>query len=151
MSHQLPPFGLNLRPSRLWLALVLLAVVAFSAVVLRYLPLAWSALLPLPVLLGLGCLRANGWWHGRQAVRRLEVDAAGRLTLWFGTTAVAAQVLDDSFVSPWLVVLNVKAEGRRHAVMLWPDSTDAESLRRLRVYLLWFEGQPPLAATESYD
>ncbi|MBV1916029.1 MAG: hypothetical protein KUG72_11635 [Pseudomonadales bacterium] len=49
-----------------------------------------------------------------------------------------ATLTSSYLVTPWLVLLNFKIEGRLRAlpVLLFPDATDAEQLRRLRILLL---------------
>ena len=135
-ARLLPPFALQLRPSRICLCLVL-GVVALSTVLLMlYQPRMW-ALLPCQFLLGWLALRANGWGNP-QSVRRIEVDAQGRMLWLQGDQALEVRLCDDCFVSPLFVIVNVTAAGRRHSCLLLPDSADLEALRQLRVYLLWF-------------
>ncbi|QBJ76689.1 protein YgfX [Aquitalea sp. USM4] len=135
-ARLLPPFALQLRPSRIFLLLVL-CVLALSAVLLMlYQPRMW-ALLPCQFLLGWLALRANGWGNPDR-VRRIEVDAHGRMQCLQGDRTVEVQLRDDCFVSPLFVIVNVTAAGRRHSCLLLPDSADQEALRQLRVYLLWF-------------
>ncbi|WP_062789009.1 protein YgfX [Aquitalea pelogenes] len=135
-ARLLPPFALQLRPSRIFLLLVL-CVLALSAVLLMlYQPRMW-ALLPCQFLLGWLALRANGWGNPNR-VRRIEVDAHGRMQCLQGDRTVEVQLRDDCFVSPLFVIVNVTAAGRRHSCLLLPDSADQEALRQLRVYLLWF-------------
>ncbi|MCS3803986.1 toxin CptA [Chromobacterium alkanivorans] len=134
--QRLEPFGFELRPSRLWLALTAIAAALLSWAVIRHLPPAWLAVLPVAAFLLWRALRADGWGDAGR-FRRLEVDGLGRLRLW-RDSALPAQPLDDCFVTPWLTVLNVSVGGRRRALMLWPDSAPADGRRRLRTYLLWF-------------
>ncbi|MDF1643974.1 MAG: hypothetical protein P1U80_07300 [Pseudomonadales bacterium] len=49
-----------------------------------------------------------------------------------------ARLVGNYLVTPWLVLLNFKIEGRLRSfpALLFSDSTDAEQLRRLRVLLL---------------
>ena len=135
-ARLLPPFALQLRPSRLFLSLVLGVLVLSAVLLLIYQPRMW-ALLPLQCLLGWLALRANGWGNPNR-VRRIEVDAQGRMQCLQADRVLDVQLRDDCFVSPWLVIVNVTAEGRRHSCLLLPDSADLEALRQLRVYLLWF-------------
>ena len=76
---------------------------------------------------------------GRGAVRALELGAEGTVRWQDGPGHWhEAEVLSDSFVSGWLVVLNLGAGGRRgRSVVLLPDSAAAEEMRRLRVWLRW--------------
>lgn len=135
--QRLEPFGFELRPSRLWLLLAAAAGALLAWAVVRYLPTPWLALLPVAAFLLWRALHADGWGDAGR-FRRLEVDSLGRLTLW-RESALPASPLDDCFVTPWLTVLNVSIGGRRHALMLWPDSAPADGRRRLRTYLLWFQ------------
>jgi hypothetical protein len=50
-----------------------------------------------------------------------------------------ARVLGSSMVTPWLSVLNLSPENSRLArhVVIFPDSADAESQRKMRVLLRW--------------
>ncbi|WP_159878044.1 protein YgfX [Aquitalea denitrificans] len=140
----LPPFALQLRPSRRWLGLVLASLCLSIVLLLIYLPY-WSAMIPCQCLLAWFAVRANGWWnpHG---VQRIEVDGLGRMR-WQRDGDLAEVVLrDDSFVSPLFVIVNVMAAGRRRSCLLLPDSADHEALRQLRVYLLWFHPEAEQAA-----
>lgn len=47
-----------------------------------------------------------------------------------------AAILPDSFVHPWLIVLNLKVEKQRLSLVLFPDSLPPDDFRRLRVRLL---------------
>ncbi|WP_434627148.1 protein YgfX [Chromobacterium sp. CV08] len=144
----LQPFAVPLRPSRAWLALVLAAYAGYAAALLACLPPAYAISLPAAAWFGWRALRADGWWR-RDAPDRLEVDPQGRLFLCRGGERQAAEPLDDCFVTPLLTVLNASADGRRLSVMLWPDSSGAESRRLLRAYLLWFHPPQPTDDTET--
>ena len=85
-------------------------------------------------------------WHipaslqrGKQAVQALELSAEGKVRWQNGSGQWHdAQILASSYVSAWLVVMNLGArEGRTRSVVLLPDSAAAEDLRRLRVWLRW--------------
>lgn len=143
-ARLLPPFALQLRPSRIWLRLVLASLCLSVVLLLIYLP-RWAAMIPCQCLLAWLALRANGWWspHG---VQRIEVDGQGRMRWYQGRDVAEVLPRDDSFVSPLFVIVNVMAAGRRHSCLLLPDSADQAALRQLRVYLLWFH---PVAAPDS--
>jgi toxin CptA len=52
---------------------------------------------------------------------------------------ILCDILDSSFVTPWLTVLHLKLAQRRlpvHVVLL-PDMLGADEFRRLRVWLKW--------------
>ena len=143
-ARLLPPFALQLRPSRRWLGLVLASLILSMALLLIYLP-HWLAMIPCQCLLAWYAVRANGWWH-RQRVQRIEVDGLGRMRWQRGSEVMDVLLRDDSFVSPLFVIVNVMAAGRRRSCLLLPDSADQEALRQLRVYLLWFHPDAEQAA-----
>jgi hypothetical protein len=111
---------------------------------------AWISLPPLafaPVAAGI----ALAWaWHlaqalqrGTASVRALELAAGGDARWQDGTGQWhLAEILPDSYVSDWLVVVNLRAGGARRALVLLPDCAVAEELRRLRVWLRWRLGRP---------
>ncbi|MDN0082907.1 hypothetical protein QU487_09080 [Crenobacter sp. SG2305] len=144
MAATLTPFSANLHRSRRWLTLVLSMHGALAVVLLAYLPAWWGLLLAVPLTLWLA-LAPEGWLPGQHRVVRLTVDPRGRLLVaferspWLNGAESPAELLDDSFISTWLIVLNLRVEGRRHSVMVWPDSVSAEFHRALRVYSLWFQ------------
>lgn len=90
---------------------------------------------------------ALAWaWHlaqvlqrGRRAPRELELDAQGSARWRDGSRQWhEAEVLDSSYVSAWLVVVNLGAGGRRaRSLVLLPDCAAAEEMRQLRIWLRW--------------
>ena len=112
---------------------------------------AWISLPRLafpPVAAGI----ALAWaWHLAQAlqrgagsVRALELAAKGDARWQDGSGQWhEADILPSSYVSSWLVVVNLGAGGARgRSVVLLPDCAVAEELRRLRVWLRWRLGRP---------
>ncbi len=74
---------------------------------------------------------------------RLDRDARVEVTMRCGDT-LEVKVLESSFVSVWLTVLNLQVCGqsplkrnRRIHLLLLPDNTEPESFRQLRVWLRW--------------
>lgn len=94
---------------------------------------------------------ALAWiWHlapalqrGRRAVRVLEVTEKGDARWQDGSGQWnEAEIQPGSYVSNWLVVVNLGAPGRRgRSLALLPDCAAAEELRRLRVWLRWRRGR----------
>lgn len=135
---------MDLRPSNLLTAALLLtggAVIVFAVV------------LPMPLwikgLLGLTGVMATLYHVAHDARRRLPgaivalaISAKGELRVkprahdWLD-----AVVLPGSTVTPWLTVLNVRTADRKRmrSIVILPDSLDAASFRRLRVWLRWGE------------
>ena len=76
---------------------------------------------------------------GRRAVRALEVTENGDARWQDGTGQWNdAAILPGSYVSSWLVVVNLGATGgRSRSLVLLQDCAAAGELRRLRVWLRW--------------
>jgi hypothetical protein len=133
----------TLRPSRiLALALTLMAGAALACAWISLPDLAF-----LPVAAGI----ALAWvWHlaqalqrGRRPLRALELDAKGSAR-WQDSSRQwhEAEILPSSYVSSWLVVVNLDAGGRRgRSLVLLPDCAAAEELRQLRIWLCWRLGR----------
>lgn len=103
----------------------------------------WLAALPAGtgLILGAGVI---GWvvWNRRQARPScvMRVAADGRLQCQAGDGEWHdAEVLDDTLVSPLLIVLRYRSafDRRARTQVLLPDSAAADDLRRLRVSLRW--------------
>lgn len=103
----------------------------------------WLAALPAGtgLILGGGVI---GWvvWNRRQARLScvMRVAADGQLQCIAGDGGWCdAEVLDDTLVSPLLIVLRYRsaADPRTRTQVLLPDSAAADDLRRLRVSLRW--------------
>ncbi|WP_293761929.1 protein YgfX [uncultured Aquitalea sp.] len=131
-GRRLPPFRVVLRPSRLGPALTWGCAVAAVLLCLLYLPVVhWWACLP-AMLGALRCQRAL------PRAGSLQVELDGRMFAEEGGRRLELTLSPDSFVMPWLTVVNAVADGRRRSWVLLPDSANADSLRKLRVYLSWF-------------
>jgi toxin CptA len=134
--------SLRLRPSR---ALTWLFagghVLASAALWLAPFAAAWSLAGSLALAAHLvWVLRLHAWRNAAGSVVELElrencsVSALSRAGGW-----MEYQVSRETFVSPLLTVLDVRAETghRGRSVLITPDSLDADSFRRLRVWLRW--------------
>lgn len=133
----------TLRPSRaLALALTLMAGAALAC--------TWISL-PLAAFLPAAAGIALAWiWHlapalqrGRRAVRALELRAQGDAR-WQDAAGQwnEAEIQSGTYVSNWLVVVDLGSPGRRgRSLVLLPDSAASEELRRLRVWLRWRPGR----------
>lgn len=85
-------------------------------------------------------LRRDGLLAAPGSIVHIRFDHDGKCRYqtrdgaWF-----EANVLDSTLSTPWLGILNLKTRGQlltRHAV-IFSDSADAETLRKLRVLLRW--------------
>ena len=134
----------SLRPSRV-LSLSLTAAAGAAA------GCAWISL-PLLAFAPVAAGIALAWaWHIARILQRrpgsvhaLELAAQGNARWQDGSGQWhEAEILPSSYVSGWLVVMNLSGGGgRRRSVVLLPDSVVAEEMRRLRVWLRWRLGGP---------
>lgn len=151
------PITIGLHRSHLWrrglIGLMLLALGLGW-----FFPVAWPMRLAFwGVVAGL-----FGWaWRSAalngESGQCLHLQASGELYFMQAGQAVgdatAVSVLANSVVHPWLSVLYLKtATGKRHTLVLWPDSLSPDDFRRLRVFLRWRlafsadAGEPPAAS-----
>ena len=129
------------RPSR-QLAVVLVGVHVLACLALLPLALPLWAKLALPAVLIISAayhLWRYAWLRAGQAVTSLVVEGDEVRLLRRDGTERVARVMQDSLVTPLLSVLILLPEGARRAcsVVILADSLDAESYRRLRVWLRW--------------
>ena len=134
--------SVTLKPSRaLALALTVTAGVAlacswFSLPGLAFLPMAAGIVL--------------AWiWHlapalqrGARAVRGLELGAKGEAR-WQDASGRwnETEIQPGSYVSNWLIVVQLGAGRQGRMLALLPDCARAEELRQLRVWLRWRLGR----------
>ncbi len=125
-----------IKPSRCFVSL-LLALHALALVSLWFTNLAvlLQMVLSLPVLLSLR-------YHldrvtGRQSWRAFSLDKLRVVVVNGGGEELAGLVLDQTVVTPYLVLLRVKLDGRRFAVnqIIFPDALQDDAFRELRVRL----------------
>ncbi|MGV8713244.1 MAG: protein YgfX [Nitrosomonas sp.] len=85
-------------------------------------------------------LRMNVLLTGANAIKILVLsdEAPCQLTLRSGESCICS-VLEDSFVAPYLTVVNLKLEGKflPQSLVIVVDSLDVEEFRQLRVWLRW--------------
>lgn len=127
------PLYLEPQPSRRLLRVLRLSHLA-SAILLLWLSLhfLWPAVL-LPLL-----WLSHRYYHRRCRMPvRLARESDGSW-LWHrgDDSVVPVDVLPETVITPWLVLLHVREEGgRRHVLPLLGDSLPAEQFRTLRVAL----------------
>ena len=133
---------INLRPSRILVAILVFAhAAAIAMVVLAGLPL-WLALVAIAALVA--SLVYDVWQtallRAQDAVRALEITADDKFSIQTRRgERLECEVLGSTYVTFFLTILNLKAlnsGGNKRAVIL-PDSLDAEDFRKLRVWLRW--------------
>ena len=125
------------RPSRL-LAGILSAVHLITLFVLALLPLSLWILLLLSgaIVVNLGYVfRRHVLLRGKKAVTKLICDTEGSWKVLNGkSNELLAQLHPDTFVSRWLVILNLSTNSTgNYSVVLLPDSLDQDTMRQLRV------------------
>jgi toxin CptA len=116
-------------------------VLAAAALWLAPLPAGWALAGSLALSVHLAwVLRRHAWRNAAGALIELEllddcsISARARAGMW-----EAYRVARSSFVSPLLTVLNLRPEagGWSRPVLITADNADADSFRRLRVWLRW--------------
>lgn len=134
---------ISLKPSA-YLAGVLVGVHIAAAVILLPLDIPHLAKLGLAILVAASLVHSLGrhaLLRGRMALIGLELRRKGapasvqtRDGAWH-----EAWVLDTTYVSPLLTVLNLRLHGHKYArhILIAPDSTGHDDFRRLRVCLRW--------------
>jgi hypothetical protein len=128
------PLELTLRPSRIYpLVLLLGFALATGGAMLANLP-GWAKLL---VALMLLAALARTWRAHQPTVQGVRVSQSGQLAILLDDWQ-AASPSGQNVVLPWLVSLKLVLEnGQKIRLWIWTDSTDANSFRRLRVWLRW--------------
>lgn len=132
------PLRIEPRPSR-WLAAAILFVYGGAVLMTLLVPLSRWLAVPTAV-----AIAGAGW---RTFVDRVLMSRAQAIiaVVWRDDGRWELQTRDgrrlpvallpDSYVHPWLTVLNFRGAARRRSVVLLPDSLDSQCYRRLRVRL----------------
>lgn len=133
------PFELNLRPSRVYrLILALAHGLALAGIWLAALLVWVKGLLALALFAGAVWL----WRENSNGPRSLRVSQSGQIEI-LDVEWLPASIKGQAVVLLWLVSLNAVLEnGAVEKLLIWPDSADADGLRKLRVWLRWGSRQP---------
>ena len=128
------PFQVAFRPSRLQRVLQLAAWAWLAVIWLLYFA-GWLR------LLGFALTAFAAWYALRRPlpIGSLTVGSGGEAVLFLQPQQIAvAATLRGGMVLPWLQLLHWQTDGGRQIYQaVWPDSADAEGLRRLRVWARW--------------
>lgn len=110
-------------------------LVAHGGAVIALFVAAISLPFKIAVLAGL-C--ASLVWQLRRLGGRLNIaiEDNGECRISDSRGEYRGRVADDSFVSSGLVILNIHAEARK-SIVITPERIDADTFRRLRVFLRW--------------
>lgn len=138
----MPDLHIHLQPSY---RLVTILSLAHSAVAILLWPLAlsWGVKAILVTLLLISLiyyLRKDALLVANNAVVALTLtDEMSCVLAMRSGRLMACSVLGNSFVAPYLTVINLQSEGKfcERSVVILPDSLGAEEFRRLRVWLRW--------------
>jgi membrane-bound toxin of toxin-antitoxin system len=133
-----PSLRMELKPSLLLagsLAAVHLLAVAAAAAALG----GWALLLVAAGVVLSGALTVTDALHGTaRSVRALELHADGRCAWRDGAGRWREGRLHGRrFIAPGLIVLGLEGSAGRRWIVLLPDASDRDHLRRLRVWLHW--------------
>ncbi len=131
------PLTLELQPShRLALLLAVAHLCALAAAWLLFIPW-WTKFALLAAILASGgyqLLRLNG----RSRIRRVILKEGGRLEFSrVDGSSGEARIHPQTTVTPLLVVMLLRRQGRIEALVLLPDALGAEDFRLLRLWLRW--------------
>lgn len=137
------PFGVQLHPSRM-LYLVGNSLHFFALIAILIFLKGWA--------LGIICVSLLGawWWFAhhakRQKIKHIIIDAQERITLVYHQDEIAHEASAELI---GMVLLNrhffwIVLRDQQHKIWLafLPDSADAESLRKLYVWLKWSRHKP---------
>lgn len=136
------PIHLDLQPSIL-LATIIGFVVLMMSLILIWLPLHAAFKWPLLALMAIASvysIRRYALLASATSATHLSLTQTSKLQLTYKDTKQAeVRVLESSFVSPYLTVLNLQETetGRRLSILLLPDSAEPNGFRQLRVWLRW--------------
>ncbi len=125
--------NLDIRPSRLYLSAI---TIIYGSIFLLLCLLPMAFVFRAVLLAGFfACLwSATRNWQSLKAVRRLVLEQ-GRLRLLVDGRQHRVEVGKSTLVHPWLVILPVRNACFRSTLLLFPDTANADDLRRLRVWL----------------
>ena len=126
------PLELELSPSqRQTYVLIFIHLLAVLSILL----LPWPIILRW--LLVLAVLAVSVWLSRKKKLYDLIVWQAGNHWLLKSkNSSTTAELLTESFMTSWLIILLFKVENHgRCAVLIWPDSVRPDVFRRLRVRL----------------
>lgn len=144
-NYNVKPLRLTVRSSpRLAYVFMAAGVVAGLCVLLA--PLPWWVKTPVLIAVTLAtwhALTLHAWQRLPAACCGIEIDGKGRLVLQRRDGSTAEAVVErDSIVTVPLTILNLRLAQRRKrvSVLLTPDRVEAETYRRLRVWLRWADG-----------
>lgn len=128
------PLELTLRPSRVYrLILASAHGFALAGIWLAALPLWTRALMTAALFAG----AAWSWRENASGPRGLRISQSGQIEILDGEWQPAG-IRGRPVVLPWLVSLTLEPEaGKTRKLILWPDSTEADLFRKLRVWLRW--------------
>lgn len=131
------PLELTLRPSRIYAMLLVIAHgLACLAIWLASLDAWIQLLLTSAVLVGL----IWTWRENSSGPVGLRFAQSGQVEI-LDKDWQPAEIQGQVVVSPWFVsMMFISKEAKARRILLWPDSTDANNFRKLRVWLRW--GRP---------
>lgn len=74
----------------------------------------------------------------RGSLDAMQILPDGKVQLsWKGGVMQQAEILPSSVLTAFVMALHLRVDGKRLAIVLWPDSADRQLLRQWRVWLLW--------------
>jgi toxin CptA len=130
------PITIGLRRSFFGLAGVA-AVHGLAATAL--LATSWPFWLKCMALAGLAAAAVLPWRAGAPKADAIRLLGDGRMEcrLTGGDEFLVAELMSGATVHPWITAIRLKVASATLSVVFFPDSTNPEDFRRLRVWLRW--------------
>jgi hypothetical protein len=130
------PLRLDIKGSLSTALLIVAPLSVIAGTVIFFTPWPWYLLcLPIALLVAVGVYFFNLHYKqsSKKSVLEINQDAEKQWAVLVGEKWHLVDLLPNSFVSPWLIVLNFKGPTGRFSVILPADSMDEDTHRRLRV------------------
>lgn len=133
------PFRLEVPPSLTLLLMTIIPLLFETIVVLWFTPIHWGFLLFVAlanVATAYYFVRLHYWKNLKSSILEINQDARGQWSVLTNAKENDWQyvvLMQNSFISTFLIVLNFKGERRRYSVILPAGSFDEDTFRRLRV------------------
>ncbi len=128
------PLELTLRPSRIYVQVLAGAHGLALAGIWLAAMAAWVKLMMTAIVIA---SMVWSWRENSRATGAVRITQSGQVEILEGEWR-AAEVIKQPVVLPWFVsVVFVPKGGKAKRLLLFPDSAEADGLRKLKVWLRW--------------
>ena len=137
-SKSVVPLHLILERSR-WLEALVILAHGLAAVAALANPLDFGIKLSLLAVIAISLALS---WRQLTRVRGITLNSEGDWEVILPSGSLLAHLGSGTLVTPWIVILGLRAERQHLCLPICRDAVDPESFRRLRVYLQIAGGMP---------